>query len=344
MDTMKISLVLPTHRSTNTAIARIIEWSSLSGDDFELIVRDNSENEKKREILNLIESKSLKLHFVQKCNPFDNWLEAMKLATGEFIFSLADDDFLSIRGIEQIYNLAKESIADTSISCITGDYILEASNTSGWLRYPKLDSDTAEQRIISYLEANATNCFYYSAVRRDIALLGANFITKLPYRLSYHDQLISALYLSLGKAKQINRIIYSYNLEQWETAETSRARDQSFYISAGLPIEFDRLHFLFIALEGALLLDSKMVIDRTTEDTSSASSTWFNTMFSKFIHIDRESDYGNTIANSSTSLLREKLLGTRTFNTNEILIDLCETIEKIDQKGAQRYFEFWSAL
>lgn len=342
---MKISLVLPSNRISYTAIARVFEWSSLDADKFELIVRDNSEHEHKRTLLRGIESNTLKLLCVPQCTMGENWFEALRLATGEFVFCVSDDDWISVRGLQQLQAQAQRQHTDASIACFNGDYLVETSSQTGLFRYAGLDATEPERRLASYLDANATNFLYYSAVRRSVMTFCFDFLERLPYKFSYDDQLVSLLYLALGRVSQIQRVVYGYDLGQWETAGGTLAKDRHFYALAGLPIEYDRLHHLFCALEGALVLESKLLTEKIAYDPKPLADLWFRTMFAKFRGHNREAGYGeNAGANAVTLRLKEKLLAQGQFDVHELLLDVCDAIDVCDADGAQRYFKFWSTL
>ena len=253
---MKISLIIPTNRTSYSAMARIFEAASLDPDKFEVIVRDNSENEEKRAILGAIKSPACRILLVPNRGGYENPAEALREASGDFVFFLADDDWISARGLNQLHSLAIQSAADSSVACLTGAYLIDTSTGTGFLQYSGLDSHEPAKRLASYLEANATNVLYYSAVRRELATFCFAFMESLPYKFSYHDQLMSIFYLALGRVLQVDRVVYHYDLGDWETAAGSLSKDKASYVAAGLPAEFDLLHWLFCALEGAFLLNS----------------------------------------------------------------------------------------
>jgi hypothetical protein len=321
-----------------------MEWSTLDPSKFEVVVRDNSGNQEKRDLLSRIDSPALKLESVETCDPFQNVIEAFRGATGDFVLCAADDDSLSIRGLLQLHAFAEKNISDSSIGCITGDYLVEATAGSFVFRYPALDFNDSHQRISNYLSVNASNFLYYSVVRRSLAALCFEFLERLPYRFSYHDQLISLIYLTLGRVSQIGRLVYGYDLGEWETAENTLAKDRSMYAAAGLPVEFDRLHHLFCALEGALLLDSSFILDKAVGDTGTSADLWFQTMYSKFINHRRDLPTSFSLVDIEISKLKEKLMAQNDWNFNELLLDICEILEICDPEGAQRYFKFWSTL
>jgi len=341
---VKISLILPTNRTSYSAVARALESASLDVDKFELIVRDNSENDRKRAFLNQIESPNMRLVTVANCGAYDNFVEALRLATGEFVYLLADDDWVSSRGLMQLHALAAESEGDPSVGCITGAYLLETSSATGFFQYSGLNSPEPLNRLTSYLDANTTNFLCYSAVRRSLATFSSAFVGSLPYKFSFHDQLISLLYLTLGRILQINRVVYFYDLGDWETPEGSLSKDRAFYSQAGLPLEYDRLHWLFCALEGAFLLKSQLVAEKARYNTAPLADLWFQTMFNKFKCHNRESGYGQTTANFDTLQFRRNLLSQQDVDLNGLLLDLCDLLEIADSAGGERYFNFWSTL
>jgi hypothetical protein len=341
---MIISLILPSYRHSYSALARMMEWSSLDPTKFELVVRDNSGNKEKRDFLGRLISPTLKIHSVDPCDAFENALSALRLATGDFVFFVADDDWLSIRGLEQLHTFIENNCSDASIGCFTGDYLVEATEYSYMFRYGAIDANDTHQRISSYLNSNASNFLYYSIVRRSLVETCFQFMDDLPYKFSYHDQVISLIYLTLGRVLKIERVVYGYDLGEWETAEKSLAKDRSIYVAAGLPIEYDRLHHLFCALEGALLLNSNLILDKVGENTAASADLWFQTMFSKFIHHRRELPASNSDADLAIMKFQGKLLAQNSWNYQELLLDFSEILEVADPAGAQRYFKFWSTL
>jgi glycosyltransferase involved in cell wall biosynthesis len=341
---MKISLLLPTNRKSYSAIARVLECSALDPAKFEVIVRDNSEDEAKRKLLTSIDSPALRVVTVPNHGAFENPIEALRLASGEFIFFLADDDWFSTRGMEQLHAMAAGANNDASVACVTGTYFIESSRQTGLFRYQQLDSDDPATRLAAYFEANAPNVLYYSGVRRSLANFCFGFMERLPYKFSFHDQLISMLYLALGRILQIDRVVYFYDLAEWETHEKSLSKDRAMYIQAGLPLEIDRLHWLLCAMEGGFLLNSRLLAERGHYDRQQLADLWFANMFARFKHHYREAGYESNVMGEGTSKLKNKWIGEREVNLNELLIDVCDVLESAAPAVADRYFQFWSTL
>jgi hypothetical protein len=341
---MKISVVMPTNRTSYSAIARAFDLASLDPSQFELIVRDNSENEDKRALLRKIDSPTLRLAIVSNCSAFQNAIDALQLASGDFVFFLADDDWLSARGLQQLHALAIQTEGDPSVACLTGAYVVEMAAATRFFQYRGLDSAEPAKRLESYLDANAANFLYYSAVKRSLADFCFAFMARLPYRFSYHDQLVSLLYLTLGRVLQCDRVVYSYELGDWESLPASLAKDRAWYVEAGLPVEYDRLQCLFCAMEGALLLRSGLVGGKVAFDRTPLSDLWFLRYFARFKHHDRESGSAQSPVTGAIERLRNKWSARPLIDLDELLRDVCEVLQIADTAGAKRYFDFWSTL
>jgi len=303
---MKISIIIPTNRTSYAAIARVLEIAALDPGKFELIVRDNSENTAKRDLLARIESPTVKLTEAPNRGATENAVEALRLATGDFAYFLADDDWLSVIGLSQLHALAAKHASDDSVVCVTGTYLIETVAGSGFLRYTGVDSHDANQRLEGYIKANAPNVLYYSAVRRSLLTFCMDFVNTLPYKFSFHDISMVLLYLASGRTLQVDRVVYTYDQSEWETTEGTLAKDRAWYAKAGLPIETDRLHWLICGLEGALMLKSSLLGGNANYDAEQLSNLWFAAMFSRFRHWNREFGWNNTPVNEAAKKLSSK--------------------------------------
>jgi glycosyltransferase involved in cell wall biosynthesis len=340
---MKISLILPTNRSTYSAIARVLELASVSPEKFEVIIRDNSEDARKREFLALVDSSAVRLYSVPNRGPFENFAEAFRLATGEFILFVGDDDWVSTTGLDLLHTRALSAVAETEVAIVTGDYLVESTSHTWIVRYQGLDSASPEARLTGYLTTQAPNLLYYSAIRRALVQRSFAFSESLPYKLSFHDQLVSLFYLIAGRTMSIERVVYFYNLGIWETAEGTLEKDRACYREAGLPIEVDRLHWLICGMEGAFLLKSDLM-SQYRYDRVRLLDIWFSMYFSRFKLLGRESGYADTPANVATKRVRDKWLEASEANLSELLLDICDVFELVDKPGAERYFHYWSTL
>jgi hypothetical protein len=342
---MKISLIIPTNRTSNSAVARIFEAAALDASRFEVIVRDNSGDAQKRRLLQSIESDALRVYCAPVCGAFANAIEALRLATGDFVLFQADDDSIFPIALLQMHARASAVIHDSSVSCIAGGYFLETSTASGLFQYRNIDAESAEARLREFLTANAPNVLFYAVVRRAMAALAFDVLERLPYHFSYHDQLVSLMYLALGRIPQVPRAFYHYDMAEWETQDKGFSKDQASYVAAGLPVAFDRLHSLLCGLEGALLMSSTFLASRLAGQGPALAHMWFAYHYERFRLLDRPTPDPASHGTAAVESIRHRLLArSDDFSFNEILLDVADTIESVDRNGARRYFDFWSTL
>jgi glycosyltransferase involved in cell wall biosynthesis len=341
---MKLSIVIPTNRITYSAIARILEVATLDASKFEVIVRDNANDEHKRKLLAQVKSPTLTLLHVPNQGPMENSTQALRLATGDFVLYFADDDWISTAALRHLHDIGSLHAADESISLLTGSYLLELAAGSGHIRYSGIDSDDAVERLKGYFQANAPNVLYYSAVRRSVLTFCMELTQSLPIHFSFHDILMVLIYLALGKSVQVDRVLYHYDQTEWETKEGTLAKDRAWYVDAGLPIELDRLHWLICGLEGALMLNSRLLSDKGSYDRLQLCGLWFGGMFNRFKNWNRDSGWASNSTNEAAKRLKEKWVAGHEVNLHELLFDLCDVIEITNKQAAQKYFQFWSTL
>ena len=341
---MKISIVLPSNRTSDAALARIFELGSLDPARFEVIVRDNSGNARKRQALESMEGSAVKPIFAAGAGPFENVIKSVRAATGDYIFPYADDDWLFARGLTSLYKLASEQLAAPNVSAITGVYLVESSRGCGPFSYDGIAEGRPLDRLRSFLNANVANYLYYSALKASVARFCFDFLEVIPAHFSFHDQLLSLSYLAHGAIPRVPRLLYCYDIGEWETMEATLSKDRSMYMKAGLPKEIDRLHWLICGLEGALLMRSAKMAASTGQDCTELGDLWFQFMFGRFINHDRENGLSETALGAGTRSVRQKWVDERSVDFGELLMDITEAIEISNLSLGEAYFKFWSSL
>lgn len=341
---MKISIALPSNRTTDAALARIFELGSLDPTRFEVIVRDNSGDARKRQALESVKGPAVKLIFATGAGPFENAIAAVRAATGDYIFPFADDDWLFARGLTSLYELASAQLSDPKVAAITGVYLVESSRGCGPFSYEGIADATPLDRLQAFLNANVANYLYYSAVKTNVARFCFDLLDVIPTHFSFHDQLLSLSYLAHGTVPRVGRLLYSYDIGEWETLQATLSKDRSMYAKAGLPKEIDRLHWLLCGLEGALLMRSARIETSTGRANSDLGDLWFQFMFSRFVHLDRENGLEETPLGLSTKRVRKKWADARSVDFSELLMDITETFEIANPALGEAYFKFWSSL
>lgn len=92
---MKISFCIPTFNRLNSLKLAVNSIIKNKFEDFEICISDNNSNDGTVEFLKQISSNNIKINYQNKNEGIDaNMLSVMKMATGEYIFLLGDDDYL----------------------------------------------------------------------------------------------------------------------------------------------------------------------------------------------------------------------------------------------------------
>lgn len=344
MRPMQLSVLLPTHRHDLLACSRIVQACSFASADVEVIVRDNSCNAQKRDLLANVKGDNCKIIFADACDALHNISELLRLAKGEFIFCIADDDLCVDRAIEAMAATIRQFGKDASVAGVTGHYGIETSKTSAILNYQGVDSDDAVTRINGYLKYSGPNVLNYSAQRRDMVWRVLAFMRAMPAIFAFHDQIMCLLYLLNGKFISIPRLIYLYDLGLWEEPESGQKRDLDFYKAAGLDPAINKLHWFLCGFEGAVLArNSDMFPDLPIQQRQVIADMWSSLMFARFSRQVRLT-FGSSFTDEAEKLCVKlrSITAPQTFDT--MLADICSLIALFSMDKAQSYFDFWGAV
>ena len=100
---MKISFCIPTYNRINTLKLAINSILNNNFKDFEICISDNNSNDGTVEFLNQISSSLIRINYQFKNEGIDNnMLSVMKMAQGEYIFLLGDDDYLNKKSASEL--------------------------------------------------------------------------------------------------------------------------------------------------------------------------------------------------------------------------------------------------
>jgi glycosyltransferase involved in cell wall biosynthesis len=100
---MKISFCIPTYNRINSLKLAIKSILNNNFKDFEICISDNNSNDGTVEFLNQISSSLIRINYQSKNVGIDNnMLSVMKMAQGEYIFLLGDDDYLNKKSASEL--------------------------------------------------------------------------------------------------------------------------------------------------------------------------------------------------------------------------------------------------
>lgn len=341
---MQLSIILPTHRHDLTALSRIAQACSWARPGIEVIIRDNSANAEKRAVLAHLRREHCTIVSVDECDPRENFVESMRLAKGEFVFLLADDDMSFDRAIAAMPAIIDRIGKDASTVGIAGPYVVEAAAGSVVINYKGIDSADPTARVAGYLAENGPNVLFYAVLRRDAVNRVVAFIDGLPILCSFHDQILSLLYLLNGKFHLLPRLFYLYDFGAWELPETAQKQDVNYYAGSGLDPAINLLHWFLCGFEGAVLaLHSDAFPALPPAQRQAVANLWFSTMFARFKNNKRLS-FGSPLAADVEKACAklQAMAGTVTFEI--MLAEICAVLGTLSKDKAQAYFDYWNAL
>ena len=125
---------------------------------------------------------------VQECKHIENLVEATKMATGEFVMMLTDNDSFFERAIPDIVKLVDECVDKPDVAGVIGGYVLEQAAGSQIMQYQQLNNPNPVARVQGYLGMQGPNLALYSVIRRSVAIaaLESTFFQG-PFQLSYAE-------------------------------------------------------------------------------------------------------------------------------------------------------------
>jgi hypothetical protein len=341
---MQLSILLPTNRCGPTAISRIAQACSWASSEIQVVIRDNSGIAEKRGLLTQFQREYCEIISVGPCEPLENYSEILRLAKGDFIFCMSDDDQCVDRAIKALPDLIGQFGQDDSVAGITGSYALESHQGTSIVNYKGLNSDDPAVRVAGYLNYPGPNMLFYSVLRRELAERILTFMNAMPVYLSFHDQILSLLYLLNGKFVTLPRLFYIYDIGVWETIESAQKRDLEFYKAAGLDPAVNKLQWLLCGFEGAvLIMNSNIVQNYPAVQLQPIADRWFTAMFARF-KADRRMTFGSHLTGDAEKFCArlQSATGQLTFQT--LLSDICGFMAPFSKSQAQNYFDFWNAM
>jgi hypothetical protein len=341
---MRLSIIVPSNRDSLGADARIMQACSWASDTIEVVVRDNSGSPQKRAVLERIQQPNCRIIIAEPCDANTNFQEGLRASTGEFVVFLGDDDGGLDRGIAAIGRVAAQVAGDPSVAGITGAYVLEQTDTSYVVSYPKVDSNAVVDRVAGYLGYQGPNLIFYSAIRRSILTDTWDFLFSHPFALSFHDHFFSLTYLLSGRFVHVGRVAFIYDNANWETVDVGVGRDIKLYAAAGLDPAIRQLQWMLCGFEGAsIILQSRFGLRYSLAERQAMANQWFEVMFRRFAG-DANARFDSPLMAEATALHAKWRQGFPNFQLESLLADICDFIRRTSPEKAQAYHDFWTRV
>jgi hypothetical protein len=341
---LQLSILLPTNRHGPVAISRIAQACSWAGPKIQVVVRDNSGNAEKRALLPHFKREHCEIISVDPCEPLENYSELLRLAKGDFIFCMSDDDQCIDRAILALPEVIERSGGDPTVAAVTGAYALESPQGTSVFAYKDVDSDDPAARVAGYLSYGGPNMLFYSVLRRQVAERVLDFMKAMPVYLSFHDQILCLLYLLSGKYIKLQRLFYVYDIGVWGTRETAQKRDIDFYQAAGLDPAANKLQWLLCGFEGAaMIMNATEFPAYPVPQRQAIADFWFTAMFNRFKR-DARTTYDSPHTDEADKLCAKIAGSTGQLSFERVLADISGFFALFSKQRAQAYFDFWDSV
>lgn len=340
---MQLSILITTNRIGLLACSRIAQACSWAAPNIEVIVRDNSGDAEKRDLLARFRRDHCNIILAEPCDGLTNFVEALRLATGDFVYLLADDDYGFDHAVAALPALIEQYGKDPSVAGVTGGYVVESSQGSAIVTYPNVESEDVVARVAGYLSYSGANILQYAPVRQDAIRRTMAALNGLPFYFSFHDQIMCLLYLLNGRFVRMKRLLYLYDLGPWEQRDSAQQRDLQFYREAGMDPAINTLHWFLCGFEGAVLArHSDAFPDYPLAQRQAVADRWFSSMFMRFKGHQRLT-FDSRFAGEAQKICAKLLASTGQLQFQDMLTEICGLIALFSEDGAQRYFHHWDA-
>ena len=341
---IRLSIIMPTNRDNLTAISRIAQACSWAGPHTEVIIRDNSGSESKRRMLAHIEKENCHIITSDPCGANENWGQALGQAKGDFVYTVSDDDLFFDRAIAELPARIEKLRDDASVIGISAIKLAEGVQGSSVVSYSNVESGDPLTRLSGFLGKPQPHLIMHSPIRREVVNWSTENLRSRPFWFSFDDILASLLYLLRGKFAQFNRLIFVYDMHQWEVYETAQREDLKYYTAASLDPAMNKLHWFLCAFEGALLIRNlALTPDYSLDRRQAMADYWFATMFKRFALREREG-FGSPLSADADKLCAKLKGASGQLTFEAMLADICQFLALKSSDDAMRYFAFWGNM
>jgi len=342
---VQLSILIASNRRGLLPCARIAQACSWAGPNLEVVVRDNSGDPRKRDLLAHFRQDNCNIIIAEPCDGLTNFSEVLRAAKGDFVFLLADDDWCFDRAIAGLPGLLDQAANDASVIGVTGAYAVETSQGSALLGYQSVDAEDVAARIAGFLNFNGPNILHYAPVRREVVQRVFAFMNAMPFYFSFHDQIQCLLYLMNGKFVRLQRFMYVYDVANWEDRESGQRQDLKFYESAGLDPVINKLHWFLCGFEGAMLVRNAAGVfpDHPLGMRQRVADVWFSVMFQRFKR-DQRMTFDSAFAGEAEKLCAKLQTAAGHLSFHEMLADISDFFGLFSKEQGRQYFEFWDAI
>ena len=341
---IRLSVIMPTNRDNLTAISRIAQACSWAGPHTEVIISDNSGSASKGRLLAQIENENCHIMVGDPCGPQENSRKAFEKAKGDFVMLVCDDDLCFDRGIAALPEKIEGVMHDASVVGIVGTTVVDGARGSSVPAVCDLDADDALARLGGFFRLGMTPPILFSPIRREALTWVTETLRQKPFRFSFDDYISVLLLLSRGRFVNLGRLLYCYDIGNWESFETAQREDLKYYLEASFDPAINKLHWLFCAFEGAVLIRNLVALSGySLAQRQDMADCWFAHMFKRF-QLSKREDLGSPLSIEAEKLCVKWKGAAGQLSFEAILADICEFLVLASPKHAMTYFTYWSSV
>jgi hypothetical protein len=118
----------------------------------------------------------------------------------------------------------------------------------------------------------------------------------------------------------------------------------SICVAAGLPKEFSALDKLLTAIEGALLINSKLLGNYARYDRTEMAKLGLQNFFAQYQVCPFQDYFPESEDKNRVTQFRSKLFSIGNITLEGLLEEVTGLFSQVDPAGAEKYFKFWSKL
>lgn len=220
--TVHVSIIIPVYNVENYLLRTLQSCTGQTLQDIEIIIVNDGSTDNSLKIIENFTEKDKRIKFINKQNEGVTMArkDGLAIATGEYIFYLDGDDYLTNDALEILYAQAKEMDADW----VAGDFYLEFEN-----------QNLTERKFFDFGCVNNIDFLKYCFEHRDFYFMGRlirstllkSLVLDIPANITYGEDNLAVVQIgyNLHKAAKVNKPILYYVQRQNSVTNQLKKKD-----------------------------------------------------------------------------------------------------------------------
>lgn len=320
-----LSICLPSNRNLAQSVQAIENAYNLSQQaELEVVVSDNSNDDKKKELYENRNSESFRYLISPHSNALENWCYALNATKGEYISFLSDDDLLV-----KLPNSESKKIDPPKNVIGIRPHMALFSDQQGMYNHSSFEicDSRAVDRVKSYFSLhNGANTTIFSFFNGSISKDYYNeFQEAHPTRGAYTDWSTVLGFISMGPLVKSNDFLYIYNNANWYTQAEVSTNIKKAFIQAALPEETAQILPILNALDSYSAIcraTSPIHPDEKIEAANYAMTTYFKSFADFILKIETNGLRGFEKLDKAKKILTETVTQTDMLAASLLITDI----------------------